>query len=90
MKDSEFYKDVNIKAVHILSLTIVGSDFKESFKIKIEDKTNNVTGSLDKLFISSSKFRNKFLLDGDDISIFFKFQIDFSRLFEGAMLFKIM
>lgn len=86
-EDSEFYKDVNIKAVPISSLTIVGSDFKESFKIKIEDKTNNVTGSLDKLFISSSKFRNKFLLDGDNIDIS-KFQIDFSRLFEGACCLK--
>ncbi|MGB5988961.1 MAG: hypothetical protein WBG43_04415 [Marinifilaceae bacterium] len=86
-EDSEFHNDVNIIAVPISSLTIVGSDFKDSFKIKNEDKTNSVIGSVDTIYLSSNKFRNRFLLEDDNINIS-KFHIVFSRQFEGECYLK--
>jgi hypothetical protein len=85
--DGLFNDDLSITAVPISgSMTIIGTEFKKSITFKLQDDTNNKTGSLEHVYISSGKFNEQFVVNGSNETIN-KLIVDFSKQLEGALYF---
>lgn len=82
--DGVFNDDFYIRGVSIKNqLTIIGTEFKKSFKLDIENESDNCTGSLENVHLSSTKFGGMFLLKGSQTSVK-KITINYSKKLEGA------
>ncbi|NOY49244.1 MAG: hypothetical protein GXO88_01550, partial [Chlorobi bacterium] len=85
--DGVFKDDLNITAVPISSsTTIFRTEFKKSIIFKLQDDTNKKTGSLNQVYISSGKFNEQFIVNGND-EIINELTINFSQQLEGALYF---
>ncbi|MCK4922744.1 MAG: hypothetical protein KAS71_16945, partial [Bacteroidales bacterium] len=85
--DGLFNDDLFITAVPIAgSMTIIGTEFKKSINFKLHDETNNKTGSLETIYISSGKFNEQFVVNGSNETIR-KLTVKFSKQLEGALHF---
>lgn len=85
--DGLFKDDLFITAVPISgSMTIIGTEFKKSINFKLQDDTNNKTGSLEQIYISSGKFNEQFVVNGSNEKIS-NLTVKFSKQLEGALYF---
>lgn len=85
--DGVFNDDLTITGVPISkNLTVIGSDFKKSITFNLWDETNNKQGKLSKIYISSAKFGEQFIINGNDYEID-EIIIKASKQLEGALYF---
>jgi len=85
--DGIFNDNLTITGVPISDyLTIIGTVFKKSIVFKLWDKTNKKQGKLTKIYISSGKFGEQFIVNGNDYDIN-DLVIDTSKQLEGALYF---
>ncbi len=82
--DGAFAEELVIKAVPISNLSIIGAEFKKSLTLDTNDPTNNMTGILSKVYLSSSKFSEQFVINGSNLTID-DFTLDFSNRLEGSI-----
>ena len=83
--DGVFKDDFNITGTKMSdSLTIIGTEFKKSFILKINDETNDKIGALNSIFIESAKFNEPIILNVDNTEIK-SFNVRFSKPLEGAI-----
>lgn len=86
-EDGVFDDDLSILAVPISScLTINGTEFKKSIKFTLRDDTNNITGSISKVYIKSGKFGEQFIINGNSNQID-ELIIDTSKQLDGDLCF---
>ncbi len=84
--DGIFNEDVSIKALRISKeLTIIGADFKKTLKYDSQDEVGDISGGVSEIYISSGKFGEQFIYNGEDIID--KITIKFSKQLEGAIYF---
>lgn len=85
--DGIFNDDLSITGVPISgSLTVKGTEFKKSIVFKLWDETNQKQGKLTSIYISSGKFGEQFIIDGNNYEIA-DLVIDTSKQLEGALYF---
>lgn len=85
--DGFFKDDLNITGVPISSsMTIIGTEFKKSINFKLQDDPNKKAGSLKHIYISSAKFDEQFIVNGND-ALICDLTIDFSQQLVGALYF---
>ncbi len=85
--DGIYHDDLSITGVPISDyLTIIGSEFKKSIVFNLLDKTNKKQGKLTKIYLSSSKFGEQFIVNGNNDEIN-DLVIDASKQLEGALYF---
>lgn len=86
-QNGSFSKNVSFEATSIpIQLTIVGTEFKESLKFNLWNEAGNVKGSLSKVHISSAKFGDQFIVNGNNFEIDEVF-IHTSKQLDGAIHF---
>lgn len=85
--DGIFNDDLSITGVPISGyLTVIGTEFKKSIVFKLWDETNQKQGKLTKIYISSGKFGEQFIINGNNYEIE-DLVIDTSKQLEGALYF---
>ncbi|WP_413998201.1 hypothetical protein ACMDB5_10485 [Flavobacterium sp. W1B] len=85
--DGEFNDDLFITAVPISqNLTVIGTVFKKSITFNLWDETNKKQGTLNKVHISSAKFGEQFIINGNNYEIN-EIVIKVSKQLEGALYF---
>ncbi len=85
--DGIFNDDLSITGVPVSdSLTVKGTEFKKSIVFKLWDETNQKQGKLTKIYISSGKFGEQFIINGNNYEID-DLVIDTSKQLEGALYF---
>jgi hypothetical protein len=83
--DGTFNDDLTVTAVPINeNLSIIGAQFKKTFEFAIEDTTNEKIGSLNQVYIKSSKFGEQLIINGTNTPIS-QFSVDFSKQLEGSI-----
>lgn len=82
-----FYDDLYVHSVPIESdLSIIGVEFKKSMQVKLWDETNRKLGSLNKVYIASSKFGDKLVVLGNNERVE-KLEVVTSQQLEGDIYF---
>jgi hypothetical protein len=85
--DGIFNDDLSITGVPISNyLTIIGTVFKKSIVFKLWDETNKKQGKLTNVYLSSGKFGEQFIINGNNYEID-DLVIDTSKQLEGALYF---
>lgn len=83
--DGIFNDTIYISALPITDrLTISGTEFKKTMIFTIYDSTNKLSGSIDKIYIASCKFGQRFIINGNS-TVISDFDLILSTQLEGTL-----